>query len=223
MDAKNMITKQVWKIGDCIELLRELPDASIDLILADPPYGVDLDYGGCYIDTFDNWKLLMNAFIPEAKRVGKLVLLSTSKLEGEAFLFLNYMPLWRVCWYKGASCTRSAIGFKDWETIFVYGSPKKQTHDFFTAHANSIREEVIGHPCPKPLEWALWLIKHFSNEGDTILDPFLGSGTTLRACRETNRNGIGFELNPAYNEVIKKRLMSETPSLETWCSEQDVA
>lgn len=211
-----MITTQVWEIGDCLELMKKIPDKSIDLVIADPPYGVNLDYGKYYIDTFENWKLLMVSFIPEAIRVGKVVLLSTSKLEGEAFLFHNYMPLWRVCWYKGASCTRSAIGFKDWETVFVYGTPKRQTHDFFTTHANSVRGEVGGHPCPKPLKWAIWLIKHFSNEGNTVLDPFLGSGTTLRACRETNRNGIGFEINPDYEPIIKKQLMSETPSLETW-------
>ena len=60
------------------------------------------------------------------------------------------------------------------------------------------------------------LLKNSSHEGDTVLDPFLGSGTTLRACRETNRNCIGFEINPDYEHIIRKRLMADIPSLETF-------
>jgi len=66
----------------------------------------------------------------------------------------------------------------------------------------------IGHPAPFPIELPRRCIKLFSFIGDTVLDPFLGSGTTLLACAETNRAGIGVEINKNYCEMAKKRLES---------------
>jgi site-specific DNA-methyltransferase (adenine-specific) len=77
-------------------------------------------------------------------------------------------------------------------------------------------ESCSGHVTPKPVSMIKNIILHSSNPGDTILDPFLGSGTTLRACRETNRNGIGFELNKEYEPIIRKRIMADIPSLDRW-------
>lgn len=65
----------------------------------------------------------------------------------------------------------------------------------------------IGHPAPFPIELPKRCIKLFSFVGDVVLDPFLGSGTTLLACLETNRNGIGVEIDPHYCELAKKRLL----------------
>jgi len=63
-----------------------------------------------------------------------------------------------------------------------------------------------GHPCPYPEELCMRLIKMFSYEGDTVLDPWLGSGTTVKVARELNRVGIGYEKEPQYKEVIMKKL-----------------
>lgn len=62
------------------------------------------------------------------------------------------------------------------------------------------------HPTQKPIELLEWLIKYYSNEGDTILDPTCGSGSTLVACQNLNRNGIGIELDPLYYNTAKNRL-----------------
>ncbi|MEM4690679.1 MAG: site-specific DNA-methyltransferase [Archaeoglobaceae archaeon] len=67
----------------------------------------------------------------------------------------------------------------------------------------------IGHPAPFPLELPMRCIKLFSFVGDVVLDPFLGSGTTLIACALTNRIGIGVEIDRKYCEIAKKRLISE--------------
>ncbi len=66
------------------------------------------------------------------------------------------------------------------------------------------RRNKNGHPTPFPDELPIRCIKLFSYIGDLVLDPFLGRGTTLRACRITNRNGIGIEINLKYEEEIKK-------------------
>jgi site-specific DNA-methyltransferase (adenine-specific) len=71
---------------------------------------------------------------------------------------------------------------------------------------NGESRNKIGHPAPFPLELPKRCIKLFSFVGDTVLDPFLGSGTTLIACAETNRKGIGVEINKNYCELAKKRL-----------------
>jgi site-specific DNA-methyltransferase (adenine-specific) len=187
----------------------------VDLVLTDPPYGVGIDYGDLQVDSFDAWKRLMEFLLPTAINKSRgAFLVSTSKIEGEAFLFANYPPLWRICWFKGASCTRSPIGFKDWETIFVYGKPRGgQFHDYFHANANNTRNDIKGHPCPKPIKWGKWLIDKCSIPGDIILDPFLGSGTTAVAAKILGRKCIGIEIEEKYCEIAAERLAQEVLAL----------
>ena len=73
-----------------------------------------------------------------------------------------------------------------------------------------------GHLTPKPISLMNRIILHSSKEGAIVLDPFLGSGTTLRACRETDRVGLGFEINKDYEEVIRKRAQLDIPRLEVF-------
>lgn len=74
---------------------------------------------------------------------------------------------------------------------------------------NGESKKKIGHPAPFPIELPKRCIKLFSYIGDTILDPFLGSGTTLIACLENNRIGIGVDIDESYCEIAKKRLEKE--------------
>jgi len=75
----------------------------------------------------------------------------------------------------------------------------------------------IGHPTPKPLDVLVYILDMF--EGEVVPDPFLGSGTTLLACRLTGRNGIGYEINPDYEPIIKKRIMEDIPDLFTYAED----
>lgn len=65
---------------------------------------------------------------------------------------------------------------------------------------------IAEHPTQKPVELIEWLIRTFTNEGDTVLDPCLGCGTTILACKNAGRSCIGWENNPAYWEICKKKL-----------------
>ena len=63
-----------------------------------------------------------------------------------------------------------------------------------------------GHPCPKPRLWARGLVTLLTLSGDTILDPFMGSGTTGVACVQTGRNFIGIEIDPTYYAIAERRI-----------------
>jgi len=76
-------------------------------------------------------------------------------------------------------------------------------------------KKKIGHPAPFPVELPRRCIKMFSYVGDTILDPFLGSGTTLVACALNNRKGIGVDINPEYCKLAKDRILEEAQILQT--------
>jgi len=76
---------------------------------------------------------------------------------------------------------------------------------------NFYNEFIDGHKTPKPVTLIKRIIQTTSKPGDIILDPFLGSGTTLRACRETGRVGLGFEIEKDYEHIIQKRMLEECP------------
>jgi len=94
----------------------------------------------------------------------------------------------------------------DAQPIFYYG--KNPNHNMGRPCSYRLTEapEVNGHPCPKPLKaWKL-LLSNISLEGQTVLDPFMGSGTTLRAAKDLGRKAIGIEIEEKYCEIAVKRL-----------------
>lgn len=193
-------------LGDCLKELKKMSDKSVNLILTDPPYGINLKYDS-YNDTEENWLNLMTKFIPEAKRVAKMVIMPSCKINKLEWIYKNYPPNWLICWYKGSPGHSSYIGFNDWEPHLVYGRTKNRLymHDYFQTKA-SPKKGTLHHPCPKPIEWAYWLIEKASDEGMTILDPFMGSGTVGVACKKLNRDFIGIEIDSGYFKIAEERI-----------------
>ena len=190
-------------LGDCIDELKKMGDKSVDLVLTDPPYGVNLKYS-TYDDTEQNWYKLMLNFIPEAKRVGEMVIMPSCQIKRLKWIYDNFPPDWLICWYKGSTGCAAYIGFNDWEPHLVYGKRKKVwMHDYFQV-PNNEKLGNYGHPCPKPIGWAKWFIE--KSKANIILDPFMGSGTTGVACKELDRNFIGIELDTKYFEIAKGRI-----------------
>jgi len=72
------------------------------------------------------------------------------------------------------------------------------------------------HPTQKPVGLFKKILMKYSKEGDAICDPFLGSGTTLEACQDTNRNCIGFEISPDWEKHYRKRLRLDNAKLDAW-------
>jgi len=194
---------------NCLDTMSRMPDNFVNLIVTDPPYGVNLKYD-IYNDTEDNWKDLFLKLIPEFKRVSKMAILPSCKINMLQFIYQNYPPDWLICWHKGSPGHVAYIGFNDWEPLLVYGKKKGlQMHDYLSIN-NTEKMGNYGHPCPKPVRWSKWLIHRASNEGDLIYDPFMGSGTTAIAAHELKRNWIGSEISSGYCKIAEKRIAPYT-------------
>lgn len=192
--------------GDCLVEMKKIPDKSIDLVLTDPPYaGAGMKYNS-YDDTdISKVNKLVLDFVKLATQKARIVIFPSGKFCTEIMLYQQYPPQWRLCWYKGACGGISAVGFNDWEMMMVYGEKIcRNQHDFFKAQG-----EKLGnwhHPCPKPLDWAKWIIYRFCDEGGIVCDPFMGSGTVGSACKEYKRNFIGIEIDEKYFKIAQNRI-----------------
>lgn len=185
--------------GDCREILPLL--SPVDLVLTDPPYGSKISYLS-HRDTLENalplFELLTTFRVPTAFTI------SHSRL-----FDLPRRPQWIGCWYKTFSSGIVHVGAcPSWEPICFYNLPRgdngKRWDDVFSA---PVEMSGFNHPCPKPL--LLWKrILNVMVEG-VVLDPFMGSGTTLRAAKDLGRKAIGIEIEERYCEIAANRLRQE--------------
>ena len=198
-------------LGDCFSIMPQL-DRKFDLILTDPPYGfnrfeTDKKY---YLEkispSFKLWPKMLN------EKAAAFVFTST----GQVLKVGNLIPLnfRRMLWlYKPADCTYPLEGWllkseailwfsMNGTSNFAERHPFK--HDCYI-HKRVGMEGVEGHPTVKPL----WVIKDLASRcpvGGSILDPFLGSGTTLVAAAELKRQAVGIEIEEKYCEISVKRI-----------------
>jgi site-specific DNA-methyltransferase (adenine-specific) len=191
------------RLGDCIELMAEMPDKSVDAVIMDPPWGVGVKYEG-YKDTPENLVKLINVFMPHVLRVAKRALITCGVCNIQRYPQTD----WILSWAIPAGVSRGRWGFCCWSPILAYGKdPHNRTRpDTFVYNG---RSDKCDHPCPKPTEVMKWIIERGSRPGETILDPFMGSGTTGVACVKTGRNFIGMEICENYFNVAKKRIADE--------------
>uniref|UniRef100_A0A6M3Y5Q4 Putative methyltransferase n=1 Tax=viral metagenome TaxID=1070528 RepID=A0A6M3Y5Q4_9ZZZZ len=197
---KELINKIIC--GECLEVMKDMPDKSVDLVLTDPPYGVNFKYDK-YEDTEENWYNLIDKVIPEMRRIATMVIMPSCQIKRLDWFYKNHKPDWLICWYKGSVGHSAYIGFNDWEPHLVWGKNNTNMHDYFRATPEPFKN---GHPCPKPIEWAKWIISRATKEDDIVLDPFIGSGTTAVACQNLKRNFIGIEISKEYVKIAEERL-----------------
>jgi len=193
-------------VGDSRVLLPQMPHA--DLVLCDHPYGVDLVYDA-WKDDEAGWFALMDEMIPKMRAQADMVIFPSCQIRRLGWFYRNHEPDWLISWHKGSPWHVSKIGFNDWEPLIVYGRSKGLCmHDYLSVN-NTEQMGNYGHPCPKPLKWATWLIDRACPEGGLVIDPFMGSGTTLRAAKDLGRKAIGIELSKAYADVAIGRMRQE--------------
>lgn len=207
--------------GDCLKIMPEIPDGSFDLVLTDPPYnGKSIGPNKRVYSLGDmqlpdkEYKKFCKDWFKEAKRIGKVLVFTPGIANTH-----NYpQPNWIICWYKPASVSFNRMGgYNAWEPIFVYGKragDERLGQDVMKVNTLKFTKgPEKEHPCPKPPELWSKLIKIFSKKGDTIFDPFMGSGTTALYARNLGRQWQGIEINPAYIEISNKRLAQQLLNL----------
>jgi DNA modification methylase len=203
-------------LGDCLEILPTLESGSVDAVITDPPYGIDGGRGyinkergkGDYSDDFaDTPAYIKNVVVPVVEGLIKLcgcVVLTP----GNKNFMLYPQPDSFGCFYQPASVGLQVFGNVDAQPIFYYGkNATRKNMGKPCSYQLTERPEKNGHPCVKPIKAWTKLLCNVTLPGQTVLDPFVGSGTTLVACVQTGRKGIGIEIDPGYFEIAKKRVL----------------
>lgn len=232
--------------GDCLELLKSIPDNSIDLIVTDPPYVVETDGAGFFGKKSDEYSMnykgkkaytyggeryvmkeisnMSDGFseniLDELCRVMKKVNLYIWCSQKQLYKLINYFVIKKKCnwnlitWHKTnpiPACGNKYLSDTEYCLFFREKGVKIQgsfdtKFTYYVTPLNSKDKKQYGHPTIKPLDIIKNFIINSSNEGDIVLDPFMGSGTTPVACVETNRHYIGFEIDENYYNIACKRL-----------------
>lgn len=199
--------------GDCREILPQLP--KVDAVVTDPPYGINGGTGG---DSLKYAKgAYTGAFADDPTYIADVVRPVIEWAIGSAetvvltpgirCLHLYPTPKDMGCFWTPASCTHGPWGMTVFQPILYYGKDwRAGKGPLPTGIQVTESSEKNGHPCPKPIKAWKWLVEKASAPGATILDPFMGSGTTLRAAKDLGRKCIGIELEEKYCEIAAKRL-----------------
>ena len=237
--------------GDCLEVMKEIPDGSVDMVLADPPYGTTACKWDSIIDLGLMWEQLKRVI----KHNGAIVMTAsqpfTSVLVNSNIRFFKYEWIWE----KAVGSNFATLKYqpmKEHESVLVFSNGKHNYYPIFqkrkgsgaerAKHKNNAAESKTGavsgglkntdrtgnydtlrnpssvqyfnnrekckglHPTQKPVALMEYLIKTYTNEGETVLDFTMGSGTTGVACVNLNRGFIGIELDEKYFKIASERI-----------------
>lgn len=197
--------------GDCLDVLRTLPDGSVDCVVTDPPYNVGYSYTSTD-DRRPDYEQWCSAWLSECLRISSgAVCISPGNVNVAMWCRIS-PPKWLLCWWKPAAMGRSPVGFCNWEPMLLYGKSKGRGGCDVVRACIKPDPELEGHPCPKPLDWGKGFVELLTKSGMTVLDPFMGSGTTGVACVNTGRKFIGIELDPDYFKIAKRRIAAAQKS-----------
>lgn len=225
---------------DCTEGLKTLPDKCIDLIVTDPPYefvGSDENYGGrgafgsvgrAYHGELDKAGLvggfqreeIMSECIRVCKKVNIYIWCSKQQIRWYLNFFEKYnMEL--LTWHKTnpiPTCCNKYLSDTEYLLFFrekgaYLGGTIETKKKWWLQNINTADKDKWHHPTIKPLNIMQTLILNSSREGETVLDPFMGSGTTAIACMKEKRHFLGFEIDPEYFAIAQQRIAIEQAEL----------
>lgn len=202
---------------------RDIPAwLTADVVLTDPPYGINGSRGninkargkGNYQASFtDDRAYIENVVLPIVRRLIERVP-CVVLTPGNANLDLYPRAASFGVFYQPASTGLQVFGNADAQPILYYGkNALGRNMGVPCSYKLTEPPPAVDHPCAKPyLAWKR-LLSNISREGHTILDPFMGSGTTLIAAKELNRRAIGIELEERYCDLAARRLSQEVMEL----------
>lgn len=232
---------------DCLEGMKRIPDKSVDMILADLPYGTTRNRWDSVIPLEPLWEQYKRVI----KERGAIVLMAQTpfdkvlgasniqmmkyewiwqKTESTGFLNAKKMPLKKheniLVFYKKLPTynpqftTGTPYSYKkEGISSSNYGDSTgtkliKNTGKRYPVSTITFKKDKGLHPTQKPVALFEYLIKTYTNKGDTVLDNCMGSGTTAIACLNTDRQYIGFELDEEYHKMSLERIESHTQQLD---------
>ena len=260
MRLKELYTKADYKDksgilfkGDCLEIMKDVPDGSVDMILCDLPYGTT----ACKWDTIIPFEPLWEQYKRIIKKNGAIVLFGSQPFT--TALIMSNIKEYKATWYWKKERGTNFVQAKRYPMrviedclLFCKGTPtynpilrevKPYSHvlpkpkNGTSQHMDSKSVDLEGnriyksyntaypinvlefsrdnmakgkslHPTQKPVALLEYLIKTYTNDGETVLDNCMGSGSTGVACLNTNRRFIGIELDENYFNVAKERIIN---------------
>jgi hypothetical protein len=213
----------LWQIGEhrllCgdstkkEDVARVMGGEKANLCLTDPPYGVGWDYGK-QADDIENLKKIISKTLPLIAEFAHIALITP----GNKNHFLYPPPTWTLAYFMHGGSGSNPWGFSWWNPVLAYGKDPYLSAGMGgrpDATDSKAADKTIAHSSPKPIEMWTWLLERGSiKTGEIILDPFLGSGTTMVAAQNLSRKCYGLEISPAYCAVILQRMADAFPGIE---------
>lgn len=206
--------------ADCLEFMKTLPDKCIDLVLTDPPYGINISHTGKIDNTggadynslkSKDWGVVewdkespSKEYFDEILRIGKKVIIFGGNF------FTDKLPVnggW-IVWHKKLV---NLENFSDCELAWTnfLGRVRYYKFGYIGVDYLNSKDKKDFHPTQKPQNLMKWCLQEFSKEGWLIFDPFMGSGSTLVAAKQLKRNYIGIEISEKYCEIARQRLRQQ--------------
>jgi len=208
---KEIIGDATLYLGDCMEIMKDMPDKSVDAVVTDPPYGA-MTHSGSLVD-IDFHEIKNLFFLNEILRINEKWGLCFTEIEmlgdfkavcGESWIRAGVWD--RVVNMPQMSGDRPAQGA---EGVAIFHRPGRKSWNgggkaAFWRH--KVERGQKEHPTQKPKALIRELVSLFSAQWDLVFDPFMGSGTTGVACMELGRKFIGIEIEPKYFDIACKRI-----------------
>jgi len=202
--------------GDCRDVLKSIE--RVDVVITDPPYGLNFPYRS-YDDTRANLVKLIDDVMPEISRIAANAYIMC----GPTQIGLYPQPEWVCCVTWNTTGTFGKYGYNQWTPVLCYGKDLEgfgnvngmTKGDVFrfsggtawgSAHTGAWDKE---HTCPKPLAMMKTVVNRYTKPGQTVLDCFMGIGTTGVACATLGRNFIGIERDAAHYKTACDRIAHE--------------
>lgn len=214
--------------GDCYKVLKEIPDKTVDLVVMDPPYKIGTTGAGMYaqekkryVTELDSMKEgFSRELLDDLCRVMKSINLYVFCTLRQIPMLLDYFVKGKGCywnlltWHKTnpvPACNNKYLSDTEYICFFRepgvhIGGSYETKKTFFVTPCNVKDKRTYNHPTVKPENIIQSMIENSSKAGDTVIDPFMGSGTTGAVCAKTQRNFIGIEKNPQYFATAKERI-----------------
>ena len=214
MSVPNSILNHVIT-GDCLRVLPQLPDGSVDLVLTDPPYLVryqSRDGRGVPNDDTDAWLLPAFTEVFRVLKPDRYCISFCGFTQAERFLTVwkavGFRVLEHLVWRKRyPSSTGFVRRYHEQAYLLAKGNPRRPTYLLPSVLEWRYTTNAL-HPTQKPVGALMPLIMAFSQIGDVVLDPFAGSGSTAAAAEMLGRHYIAIELSAEYAGIAQQRLQT---------------